>query len=254
MPAFSEYHRTLERCHATAIPHPLDPREFLYAPQRLARDLAAAGADSLLLANPQNPSGVLTPASTILTLAAQLPGVTILLDEAFIDYCPDASVVPHLHTCPNLVVFRSVTKFHAIPGLRVAYALGHPDSVAKVRRQLAPWPVSTLAAIATMAALQSTNFQLTIDLNRTRRTQLLDRLKRLGITCPEPSANFLLLRLPRPALPVWEHLLRAHRILLRRCDNFESLGPEYLRTAVRNEQDNARLAAALADCLQQPPA
>ena len=249
VPAFGEYRETLRRCRATVIPHPLNLGDFCYNPERLARELDAAAADSLLLANPQNPSGVLTPARTILQLARSRPHVTMLLDEAFIDYVPHESVIPHLNTCPNLVVFRSVTKFFAMPGLRVAYATGNVENMSKLREELAPWPVSTIAADAAIAALRSPGTGRSIELNRERRGNLVRQLVELGITCPEASANFLLLRMPRAVPNLWERLLLEHALLLRRCDNFESIEADVLRTAVRDEPDNDRLVAALAACL-----
>ena len=251
VPAFSEYRATLERCHAIVTPHVLDLQQFTYRPERIARDLRACRADSLLLANPQNPSGVLTPARTILQLAEQHPDVTILLDEAFIDYTPHESVTSALLSFPfNLIVFRSVTKFYAMPGLRVAYAAGNPEVMEKVRGQLAPWPVSTLAGLAAMAALREGGSDSIVALNRSRRAKLVRQLKPLGIECPRPSANFLLLQSPSLTPDLWQRLLQEHGILLRRCDNFEALGAGYLRAAVRNEQDNARLVAALSACLR----
>ena len=63
VPAFSEYRTTLERCNVRVTPYPLSQIDFAYNPDHLEHTLRTSGADSLLFANPQNPSGVLTPAA-----------------------------------------------------------------------------------------------------------------------------------------------------------------------------------------------
>ncbi len=250
VPAFSEYRTTLERCAVRVTPCPLSQTDFAYNPDHLEHSLRTSGADSLLLANPQNPSGVLTPAATILTLARRNPHIHILLDEAFIDYAPQDSLTQPAAGLPNLTVFRSVTKFFAMPGLRVAYAIANTAVSKKLQAFLPPWPISTIAAKATIAALSDTAYtRTTLHLNHTRREALTTSLQPLGITSPPAAANFLLLRFPAPAAPIWERLLREHLILLRPCLNFEALPPHFLRTAIRTEHENTRLLAALAALL-----
>ena len=78
VPAFSEYRATLERCGVEVVPHLLDHQTFAYDLAALEHDLHAAQADSILLANPQNPSGVLTAAATLLALAERNPQVQVL--------------------------------------------------------------------------------------------------------------------------------------------------------------------------------
>ena len=89
VPCFSEYRQTLERSGVTVVPHPLGPHNFSYAGLAQAAELHLC--DTILLANPQNPSGQLTPAADLRALLNL--NVTLLLDEAFIDYAPRA--IPH---------------------------------------------------------------------------------------------------------------------------------------------------------------
>ena len=140
-----------------------------------------------------------------------------------------------------------------MPGLRIAYAVANASTSRKLQAFLPPWPITTLAAKATIAALTDTAYtRTTLHRNQTRRTSFAASLQHLGIASPPAAANFLLLRLPTPAGTIWERLLREHHILLRRCDNFDNLGQHHLRTAIRNEQDNISLTAALTGCLQTP--
>ncbi len=250
VPAFSEYRATLERCGTRITAYGLDLRDFTYDVHELARLLQQTGADSILLANPQNPSGVLTSSSVLLSLAQQYPRVQVLVDEAFIDYAPRQSLCAFAPRLPNLTVFRSVTKFFAMPALRIAYTVTSATAQQALQHFLPPWPVSTLATVAVAAALADDLFTAdTLKRNQQRRDLLRASLAEMGIACPPPAANFLLLRTPVAAAKLWQKLLIDHAILLRRCDNFEALGPDYLRTGVRGELDNARLCVALRNCL-----
>ncbi len=247
VPAFVEYRRTLERNGVRVTPQALSQSEdFRYDPETLLR----GSHDAILLANPQNPPGILTAIATLrhLIQAAAARKITILLDEAFIDYAPEQSLGPEATDHPNLVVFRSVTKFLGVPGLRVAYAVAHPQQTRDLNAQLPPWPITTIAAKAVIAGLADEAFANSSRiLNQRRNRQLARALNDLGIfTYPSP-ANFLLLRLPgiTDATHLWERLITEHRIVLRNCANYEALAPNHLRTAVRTEAETQRLIAAL---------
>ncbi len=124
VPAFVEYRKTLGRAGVEIAPYTLDPdSDFIYDPAAMV----AGDQDAVLLANPQNPSGICHDGALIrdLVVRASKKKQYILLDEAFIDYVPEHSLTAEADEFSNLIVFRSVTKFHGVPGLRVAYAVAH---------------------------------------------------------------------------------------------------------------------------------
>lgn len=251
VPAFLEYRRVLKQHNIEVVPSLLcEDRQFSYDLDRLLDEAVSAGADTILLANPQNPSGVLAPASGLSEFVKQAAEkkIRILLDEAFIDYAPSESLVAAAADAPNLVVFRSVTKFYAMPGLRVAYAVGNPMLVASAASRIAPWPVSTLAAIAVSAALQDEGYaRRALSQNLATRQQLATGLAELGHTVFPSAANFLLIRLAAEANAenFWERMIREHHIVARACANYEGLDVRHYRFAVRSADDNLRLLRAL---------
>lgn len=103
----------------------------------------ASAADVVVLANPNNPDGrAFHPAELIgLALARAKQGSFLVVDEAFADVDPDASVIPHLNDEP-VIVLRSFGKFFGLPGLRLGFALGAPDLITSLERKLGPWAVS----------------------------------------------------------------------------------------------------------------
>jgi threonine-phosphate decarboxylase len=252
VPCFSEYRRTLENANVHVFPHLLlQENSFRYQPDSIVQALLDHSCDAILLANPQNPSGMLFEAEAIdqlIEMAAQ-HNITVLLDEAFIDYSPAQSLTQKSAERSNLIVFRSVTKFFAIPGLRVAYAVSNALVAKSLRNFLAPWPVSTLASIGVCAALREDDIYSheSRTINHRRRTWLETELARLNIFTYPSSANFLLLRFPAEVdvRSLWERMIVEEQIVLRSCENFEGLGLEHLRIAVRSEAENTRFIDGL---------
>ncbi len=250
VPSFSEYRRTLTNTGIAVAPHHLDKENgFFYQPDNLLRAVLQHDCDALLLANPQNPSGALCEARSMRDLVemAAKHKIKVLLDEAFIDYIPSQSLTRSVIELENLVVFRSVTKFFAIPGLRVAYAVSSASSIQNLNNRLAPWPVSSLASAAASAALQDSAYiEETLRVNDLRRSWLERELALLKIYTYPSSTNFLLLRFADVDVDLlWEKMIAEEQIVLRSCANFEGLAPGHLRTAIRSEAENERLVRGL---------
>jgi threonine-phosphate decarboxylase len=249
LPAFGEYRRSLMQCGVQVTPH------ILSADSGFAYDfdsMLTGGHDAVLLANPQNPSGAITSRAELheFVAAAATRNIFVLLDEAFIDYTPGHSLVDLVRRYENLIVFRSVTKFFAVPGLRVAYAAMRPRTALSVSEHLTPWPISTLASCAVAVAVADVEFaRVSRSDNERLRTSLNAAIQLLGIHAYPSSANFLLLGLPRrtSAHTVCERALLRDRVVLRNCSNFEGLTSGHVRVAVRSNAENALLVEALRD-------
>jgi threonine-phosphate decarboxylase len=251
IPSFSEYQRGLENAGVAVTPLLLSQEKgFEYEVDAIQRTLLDQACDAILLANPQNPSGVVCAEEKmrqLLQMAAQ-HSITVLLDEAFIDYCPTASLVPLANDHAHLMAFRSVTKFFAIPGLRVAYAAAEPSKIDAMNRYIAPWPITSIASVAVCAALKDRAFAEESRLiNDRRRSWLAEQLMQLQIATYQSRANFLLLRFPTGVnvSSLWERMIIDEHTVLRLCTNFEGLAAGHLRLAVRSEEENQRLIRGL---------
>jgi threonine-phosphate decarboxylase len=255
VPSFSEYRGTLENAGVAIAPYRLSPNQgFEYEIDTILKALLDYPCDAILLANPQNPSGALCDARRMKRLIelAERHSIRVLLDEAFIDYCPAESLTQLAMEQENLIVFRSVTKFFAIPGLRVAYAVSKSGRIQAMNRFIAPWPISSIASGAVCAALNDEAYAEESRLaNKRRRVLLEEQLARLQIATYPSSVNFLLLRFPTnvDVRLLWERMIVEEQLVLRPCTNFEGLAEGHLRIAVRSEEENEGLIRGLEQIL-----
>lgn len=245
-PAFGDYGRSLAAFEVPILPWPL-ALEGVGAPHSVD-PWPEPEAASILLNNPHNPTGRLFQIASLEPLLERF--ATVIVDEAFMDFVlPDQqqSLTRYLSRYPNLVVLRSLTKFYTLPGLRIGYALGHPDRLGRWQGWRDPWPVNALAAAAAIAAVGDTAFQTrTWQWLPAARRMLFDGLQAIpGLSPLAGAANYLLVKTTTPAPLLQERLLRSHQVLIRDCVSFAELGANYFRVAVRTEAENDRLLTAL---------
>jgi len=248
-PAFADYGRSLRTFGATLYTEPLG-----VTPDAIAATLPPALATApptaaLLLNNPHNPTGKLLHRDQILPCLDRF--ALVVVDEAFMDFLPpeqQQSLSDRVPVFPNLVVLRSLTKFYSLPGLRLGYAIAHPDRLRRWQAWRDPWCVNQLAVIAALAALPDRDFQAqTWAWLPPARSHLLTGLAQSPHFQPYVSAaNFILVHSQRPVLPLQAHLLQHAQILIRDCLSFPELGDRYFRLAVRTPAENQRLLAAIA--------
>jgi histidinol-phosphate/aromatic aminotransferase/cobyric acid decarboxylase-like protein len=222
------------------------------ASTRFAVDLGAVIAEArpvnprlLYLCSPNNPTGTHVAPEVVAELAAALPGATVVLDQAFLSLSPSwrerGAELP-----PSVVCLRSMTKDHAIPGLRLGYLLATPQIAAAVEAQRPPWTVSGPAQSAGLAALDAEAF-----VAECRESLLADRdalsaeLRAIGLD-PLPSATTFLL-VPVENAGALRARLLPYGIMVRDCTSFGL--PGYIRVAARPVPDRRRLVAALREVL-----
>ena len=210
-------------------------------------DYAPKPGECLWLCNPNNPTGDALPREAVLALLARMEaaGGRLVVDEAFIDYCPEHSVRDLVIDHPALVVLGSLTKVLAIPGVRLGWLAAHPSVIEKARERLLPWRLNCVAA-AVAAALpgHDEDFRRIRALNDRRRADFAGALEGLGARVYPSDANFLLCDFGRDMRPGIERL-REQRILVRPCGMFPGLTHRHVRLCVRTEGENERLVEAL---------
>ncbi len=204
--------------------------------------------DLVLLGQPNNPTGRALDGDALCGLAARHRATTFVVDEAFADFIEGYASLAG-RTASNVIVVRSLTKFYAVPGLRVGYAVACPEAVRQIRGQILPWSVSVLAQEAAIDLLSDEDYaRQSIALVDQQRTRLTAKLMKLSGLHVYPSVtNFLLVRLDRTdmqASDLADHLLR-EGIAIRTFDEEQHLDTRFFRVAVRTEEENCRLCEAL---------
>lgn len=257
-PAFGDYFRSLQAFGAKIIRSPLplenqEPRASFSPISSLPLFASPHLSSGLLLNNPHNPTGMLFAIETIQPLLEQF--ALVVVDEAFMDFLlpeQQQSLIDQVANYPNLVILRSLTKFYSLPGLRLGYAIAHPDRLQRWQQWRDPWSVNVLAEAAAIAVLQDIPFQQqTWDWLTESRTQLFRGLSVLPDLYPLPSiANYLLVACQQSVKLLQLELLQHHHILIRDCNSFPELGDRYFRVAVRTPAENQRLLNALGSWAQ----
>jgi threonine-phosphate decarboxylase len=252
-PAFSEYARALAAAGCEVVPLPLAPHDaFGLDVDRVVAALDRDRPDAAIVTNPHNPSGAAASREAMLAIAdaANARGIALLIDEAFVDYAPERSVTEAVHA-GNVFVLRSLTKFYAMPGLRVGYGVATPAFARAIAARIPSWPVTSLAADAARAAIGDDGYaRATRSANTVERTALSAGLRELALPVFESSANFVLFATPLRSPQLAERLAAAHRIIVRDCDSYAGLSSGgYIRASVRARDENERLVAALRSVL-----
>jgi histidinol-phosphate aminotransferase len=191
-------------------------------------------ADVVVVGNPTNPTSVLHRREQILAL--RRPGRILVVDEAFADSVPGEPDSLAGDSLPDVLVLRSLTKTWSLAGLRVGYALGSPDVLARLTTQRAHWAMGTLQleAIAACCAAEAVAEAAAGAVRLAAlRAEMAAGLASVGADVVEGRAPFVLFSM-RDAEDVRKSLLNKG-ITVRRCDTFVGLDDHYLRAAVRAE-------------------
>ena len=175
-------------------------------------------------------------------------GHWLLVDESFLELTDAPSALQLVQRYENLLVLRSLTKLHALPGLRIGALVG--QSVPAMMPYREPWQVSVLAEAASLAAIRATDHhQRTRNFVNAERGWLAEQLAALpGLRPLAGTANYLLVWTTQDPAPLvaW---LAARRVLVRDCTHIPGVDAPAIRLAVRLRADNERLLELLREFL-----
>lgn len=256
-PTFSEYESAARSSGASIEYLYLDAADdFTIDIQGIVKQLPAI--DIVFICNPNNPTGTLLRSGQLeeLLIAAKAHNTYVVADESFMDFLADDSAYtcrPLLAKYDNLIILHSLTKFYAIPGLRLGFSLTNRELTKELHNGKDPWNVNTLAQNAGVAALKDEGYQReSKDFIKTVNMDLYHRLLAIpGLKPYVPSVNFILINIKATNMTAQElgQALAAHNILIRNCSNYPGLSSDYIRIAVKNIEQNNVLIAALQQVL-----
>jgi histidinol-phosphate aminotransferase len=227
-----------------SVPVPLDEHFAIRVDDYLREN------GGIVIANPNAPTGQLLPLADIARLAEAHPHSVLVVDEAYVDFGGETAVAL-VRRLRNLLVIRTLSKSHALAGLRVGYAVGDPlliEALERIKNSFNSYPLDRLAIAGATAALADEAY-----LEQTRqavmhsRAELTAGLTRLGFDVLPSAANFIFARHPQRDAAELAAQLRRRSVIVRhfalpRID-------QHLRITIGTDAQCARLLAALAEIL-----
>lgn len=213
------------------------------------------GNGGIIFPNPNAPTGCLLPGSEIERLLQANTGSVVVVDEAYVDFGgAGASVIPLVERYPNLLVVHTLSKSRSLAGLRVGFAVGHPDLIEalhRVKDSFNSYPLDRLAIAGAVAAFEDRAwFEHTCRAVIDSRTALVAGLQALGFEVLPSAANFVFVRHPARDAAALAAALRARSIIVRhfRQPRIE----QFLRITIGTEEQCQCLLVALRTLLAAP--
>lgn len=231
-PTFSEYERAFSKYGECRF-H-LDTSSISDLPK----------AQGYVICNPNNPTGQVFDEKDLLSLLrkCEKDNSYLIIDEAFLEFS-DASSMKKYQS-KHLFILKSITKFFAVPGLRMGYLLAwNKEIIELIAASRMPWPINQIAARYTEYALKDYAYiEGTIEYIKKERKWMSKELKSLGMDVYSSGGNYLFFFTEIFDL---DGQLRKDGILIRSCSNYRNLGEGYFRVAVKKHDENLNLLARI---------
>lgn len=246
VPSYVDYVRAAEiACKEVAFFKLKEEDEFCLNVAQLKQELCPG--DLVIIAVPNNPTGKIPDQKQLLALIQSCPDTFFLFDEAFLDFIdayPSFSCVAN-----NVITLNSMTKFYAIPGLRLGFTTLSVDLALQLKNQLPPWTVNTLAQVVGEYAVGDAEYrENSIAQCAKLRTELTAQLSLIPeLRVFDSTVNYLLIKLAKDKTSNLKSHCRKAGILIRPCDNYNGIneGDKFFRVAVRTKEDNEILVECI---------
>jgi threonine-phosphate decarboxylase len=257
-PCFSEYEQLANSFGAT-IKACYGKEELQLKPDLSELFDLIAEVNLVFIGHPNNPTGTVYTLEELKQIAehAERTKTYIVFDEAFIDFLSHGkqlTLLPELDRFNHVIIIRSMTKFYAIPGLRLGYTVAHPALISGFIEKQVTWSVNQLALVAGELCLDEQDYaEETISLIQKQRQYVKSKIENdLGWFVFPGQANYLLVRPPKTIKASdlqWR--MGKKGILIRSCSMYEGLTPYDFRIAIRNQRENELFLKTLKETVKE---
>ncbi len=252
-PTFEEYPNRYAKADSVSYV-PSNP-DFSYTADDLMSFFGDNKVDNLIVINPDNPSGNYIPRSDMLRLVSWSKdmGIKLVVDESFVDFADeeDSTLICQdvLDDNPDLYIMKSISKSCGVPGIRLGVlASGDKDLISRMKKDVSIWNINSFGEFYMQIAEKYTgDYVSSLKKVRSVRAKLAEDLSGIkGVRVIPSQANFFMVEIDGSVSPkdLLKALLIKHDILIKELTS-KSDGRNYLRLAVRSEEDNIRLIKAL---------
>lgn len=261
-PTFEEYPNRKDK--GSLVPFFPDNDEFRYTAADLISHFSSHKVDSLVLINPDNPSGNLISFDEVLNLAVwcEKNGVRLIVDESFLDFSEDwrtSSLIHNdiLEAYPHLVVIKSISKSYGVPGLRLGILCSaDKELISNIKKEVSIWNINSIAEFfMQIFSKYESDYDKACAKFVEERKEFEKGLREIPFLRVIPSqANYFLCEIlpPFTANQLVLTMLRRFNILTRDCSSKIGLvGKQYLRISIRDHKDNSKLLDAFKQISQE---
>lgn len=243
------YEEILQQQHVEMQPFHLDHEQgFNMSLEKFKDSWRDAGAAFIL--NPHNPTGAMLPEDLIIDLirtSAEL-GKPLIIDETLRDFTDNPSQAQQVVRAGQAILLRTFSSYHALAGLRLGYAIGHPALLSRLRQHMGPWPLNSLAPVAALASLRDKGYRRrTAEYLSAENTYTLKKLQGLERIKPLATPWGLFLQV-QPAIPDLKNLFFARGVLID--EHGDAQGNQYLSMPFRSHPENAHFFRVLQKILR----
>lgn len=255
-PTFEEYpNRREKESLVTFVPQ---NNEYRYTAQDLMDFFGECHADNILLINPDNPSGNFIPKDDICVLAdwCEKKNIRLIVDESFVDFSIgwENNTLLHdniLETYPHMLVMKSISKSYGVPGIRLGILCSADvEIISQIKKMVSIWNINSFCEFFMQIYTKyEKDYKYACEKFIKERDDFESQLRQISFLRVIPSqANYFLVEVlpPYTANGLVLKMLKEFNILMRDCSGKGGFdNKQYMRIAVRDHKDNARLIESL---------
>lgn len=257
-PTFLEYERALKRAGSSIEYHYLEENNNFKINRGNFLEKLKEDIDFLVLCNPNNPTGQITEREILIEILQESreKGINIMVDEAFIEFIDDEaanSLIDYLADFDNLFIIRALTKFFAIPGLRLGYGLMSNQRIKEaIMSKKEPWTINSFASLSAEILLGDYEYiNKSKEFFKSERQYIYEKLMEFKtLEVFKPQANYIFFKVLDGEVDLKERLI-PKKILIRHCDNYVNLDDSFFRVAIKDRTSNEKLIEALREVLYE---
>ncbi len=217
--------------------------------ERILEESRRIKSGLIIISSPNNPTGKSASPDFFKELLDST-GAIVLVDEAYIEFSENKSLIELVKAYKNLVVLRTFSKAFSLAGLRIGYLAAHPETAAEILKVKIPFTVNPLSEFTALKLLDHGDlFARRIEILKRQKLEMVGELNKInGVKALQSDANFFLFSTPLAPKVIFEDLLERENVLVRDVSSYPML-EKYLRVNAGTEEESKLFISSVRACL-----